>query len=66
MSTLSMKVRSEVLSEESAETLSNMGMVGLARGLGGKYKEAEAMHRQTLARRENVLGREHPNTLTSV
>lgn len=32
----------------------------------GKYEEAEAMHRQTLATREKVLGREHPDTLTSV
>ncbi|KAG9383208.1 kinesin light chain [Pyrenophora tritici-repentis] len=32
----------------------------------GKYEEAEAMNRQTLARRENVLGPEHPDTLTSV
>jgi tetratricopeptide (TPR) repeat protein len=43
-----------------------MGMVGLARSFGGKYKEAEAMHRQTLATREKVLGHEHPNTLTSM
>jgi len=64
-----MKVRSEVLSEESAETLSNMGMVemvGLASSLGGKYKEAEAMHRHMMARREKVLGRKHPNAWTSV
>ena len=64
-----MKVRSEVRSEETAEALSNMGMVeivGLARSLGGKYKEAEAMHRHTLARREKVLGRKHPNARTSV
>jgi hypothetical protein len=32
----------------------------------GKYEKAEAMHRQTLARREKVLGHEHPDTLTSV
>ncbi|KAF2818186.1 hypothetical protein CC86DRAFT_309728, partial [Ophiobolus disseminans] len=32
----------------------------------GKYEEAEAMNRQTLARYEKVLGYEHPNTLTSV
>jgi tetratricopeptide (TPR) repeat protein len=32
----------------------------------GKYEEAEAMHRQTLATSEKVLGREHPSTLTSV
>ena len=32
----------------------------------GKYEEAEAMNRQTLARREKVLGPDHPDTLTSV
>ena len=32
----------------------------------GKYEEAEAMNRQTLERREKVLGLEHPDTLTSV
>jgi tetratricopeptide (TPR) repeat protein len=32
----------------------------------GKYEEAEAMHRQTLARMEKVLGHEHLHTLTSI
>ena len=32
----------------------------------GKYEEAEEMHRQTLTLRETVLGKEHPNTLTSM
>jgi hypothetical protein len=45
MLVMSMEVRSEVLREEHAETLSSMGIVGLARELGGKYKEAEAMNR---------------------
>lgn len=31
-----------------------------------KYAEAEKMHRETLALREKVLGKEHPDTLTSV
>jgi tetratricopeptide (TPR) repeat protein len=66
MATMSMEVRSEVLGEEDAETLSSMGMVGIARELEGKYEEAEAMHRQTLARSEKVLGHEHPDTLTSM
>jgi hypothetical protein len=66
MSTTSMEVRREVLGGESIETLSSMGMVGLARNLGGKYEEAEAMHRQTLAICEKVLEREHPNRWTSM
>jgi hypothetical protein len=32
----------------------------------GKYEEAEAMNRQTLAGYEKMLGPEHPDTLTSV
>jgi hypothetical protein len=46
--------------------LSSMDIVGLAKALGGKYEEAEAMHRQELAICEKVLGHEHPSTLTSV
>ncbi|KAF2647202.1 hypothetical protein K491DRAFT_614968 [Lophiostoma macrostomum CBS 122681] len=32
----------------------------------GKYAEAEKMHRETLALREKVLGKEYPHTLTSI
>jgi tetratricopeptide (TPR) repeat protein len=32
----------------------------------GKYEEAEEMHRQALRLRETVLGKEHPDTLTSM
>jgi hypothetical protein len=32
----------------------------------GKYADAEAINRQTLEIREEVLGKTHPNTLTSV
>ena len=32
----------------------------------GKYKKAEEMNRQALERRKMVLGKEHPDTLTSV
>jgi tetratricopeptide (TPR) repeat protein len=66
MAMMSMEVRREVLGEDDAETLSSMGMVGLARELGGKYEEAKAINRQTLARKEKVLGHEHPDTLTSM
>ena len=31
-----------------------------------KYDEAEEMHRQALASRETALGKEHPNTPTSI
>jgi tetratricopeptide (TPR) repeat protein len=32
----------------------------------GKYEQAEEMHRQVLGLRETVLGKEHPDTLTSM
>jgi Tetratricopeptide repeat len=32
----------------------------------GMYEQAEDMHRQTVKLREKVLGREHPETLTSM
>jgi tetratricopeptide (TPR) repeat protein len=32
----------------------------------GKYSEAEDMYQQTLELRERVLGKEHPDTLTSM
>ncbi|KAI1317055.1 kinesin light chain 3 [Xylariaceae sp. FL0255] len=34
--------------------------------LVGKYSEAERLYRETLGLREEVLGREHPSTLTSM
>jgi hypothetical protein len=45
-----------------------MSMNNLANVLDsqGRYEEAEAMHRQELAICEKVLGREHPDTLTSL
>ncbi|KAF1929478.1 uncharacterized protein M421DRAFT_45945, partial [Didymella exigua CBS 183.55] len=49
MSVMSMEVRREVFGEESKDMLSSMGIVGLAMRIAGKYEEAEAMHRQTLA-----------------
>jgi hypothetical protein len=32
----------------------------------GRYAEAEAMHRQTQQLHETVLGKEHPDTLSSM
>jgi hypothetical protein len=32
----------------------------------GKYKEAEAIHKQTLALREKVLSKEHPDILKNI
>ncbi len=32
----------------------------------GKYEEAEAIQREALALNEKVLGRDHPDTLTSM
>jgi hypothetical protein len=40
-----------------------MSNLALVLGRQGKYEDAEAMNRQTLALSETVLGREHPETL---
>jgi hypothetical protein len=41
-------------------------MVGLARNLEGKYKEAEAVHEKELATSEKLLERRHSSTPVSV
>ena len=66
MSMRSMKVRRELLGTESAETLSSMAMVGLARDLRGQWKEAEELEVQVMETSSRVLGEEHPDTLTSM
>lgn len=66
MAMISMEVRSEVLGEDNAETLSSIEMVGLARRLRDKYEETWAIHRQTLARREKIPRYKHPETLTNI
>jgi hypothetical protein len=66
MSTVLMEVREEAFREENEETLNSMDLIGLKRELRGKYKEAEALSRQTLALYEIVLGREHLSTLVSM
>jgi hypothetical protein len=45
-----------------------MSMSNLALVLGdqSKYAQAEEMHQEVLRLRETVLGKEHPNALTSM
>ncbi|KAF2467718.1 uncharacterized protein BDR25DRAFT_233833, partial [Lindgomyces ingoldianus] len=66
MSTLSTEVRASLLGRNNARTLSSMEMVGLARNLGGRWKEAEELFVQVMETRKRVLGEEHPDTLTSM
>ena len=66
MALLSKDVRSDVLGHESAETLNSMELVGQAMEINGRYKDAERIHRQTLATREKVLGCNHQDTLDSM
>jgi hypothetical protein len=47
------------------ETLQAYSLVSW-RGDQGKHEEAETMHRQELELARKVLGREHPETLTSM
>jgi tetratricopeptide (TPR) repeat protein len=55
-----------VLGKEHPDTLTSMNNLAGVLDSQGKYEEAEAMYRQTLASREKVLGKEHPSTLMSV
>lgn len=43
-----------------------MALVGLAYGLGGRWREAEQLEVQMMETRKRVLGQEHPDTLTSM
>jgi hypothetical protein len=55
-----------VLGLEHPETLTSMNNLAGVLDRQGKYKEAEAMHRQTLAISEKMLRPEHPFRLTSI
>ncbi|KAI4194623.1 MAG: hypothetical protein LQ350_007678 [Teloschistes chrysophthalmus] len=59
-------VRKKVLGSEHKETLTSMGMVGLAYGLGGRWKKAGELQVRVMQIRKRVLGEEHPDTLTSI
>ena len=66
LSKMAMKVRNKILGPEHRDTLSSMGMVGLAYSLGGRWKEAEELEVRVMETKKRVLGEEHPNTLTSI
>ncbi|KAF2249838.1 TPR-like protein [Trematosphaeria pertusa] len=66
MSTRSMKARIRLFGKESAETLSSMAMLGLAKTLKGQWKEAEELEVQVMETSKRVLGEEHPDTLISM
>lgn len=48
------------------DTLTTMSNLALVLDSQGKYADAEAMNRQTLEIKEEVLGKRHPDTLMSV
>jgi hypothetical protein len=56
-------LRREGLGREYPDTLKSMNNLAQVLRRQGKYEEAEAMNRQTLARREKVLRSDHPHTL---
>ena len=60
-----MTVRQKTLGQEHEDTLSSMGMMGLAYSLGGQWTGAEELQVQVMETRQRVLGQEHPDTLTS-
>jgi hypothetical protein len=52
--------------EEHPDTLWSANNLGQVLRYQMKFKEAEAMHRQTLELREMLHGRAHPDTLQSI
>src|SRR5271170_5802516 len=50
-----MKARKKMLGQEHKETLSSMGMVGLAYHLGGRWREAEEVRMQVMETSLRVL-----------
>ncbi|KAL8635242.1 MAG: hypothetical protein Q9228_007247 [Teloschistes exilis] len=66
LSRRALDVRKKILGPEHKGTLTSMGMVGLAYGLGGQWKEAEKLQVQEMETTKRVLGEEHPDTLTSM
>jgi Flp pilus assembly protein TadD len=59
-------LRKEVLGTEHPHTLTSMSNLASVLRSQGKYEEAEAINRQTLAQGEKVLGPEHRFTLKSM
>jgi tetratricopeptide (TPR) repeat protein len=55
-----------VLRRDYPHTLTSVSNLRLVLSSQGKYKEAEAMHRQALKGYKKVLRRDHLHTLTSV
>jgi hypothetical protein len=55
-----------VLGPKHPDTLTSISNLAAVLKSQGKYEEAEAMNRQTLALKETVLGPKHPDTLTSM
>jgi len=66
LSEMAMEVRKKVFGLEHNQTLSSIGMVGLAYSLGGRWKEAEELFIQVMETSQRVLGKEHPDTLSSM
>ena len=66
LSEIAMKTRKKILGQEHKKTLASMGMLSLAYGLGGRWKEAEELQVRVMETTKRVLGEEHPSTLTSM
>ncbi|KAL9082768.1 MAG: hypothetical protein Q9165_008790, partial [Trypethelium subeluteriae] len=62
----SIKARRKVLGQVHKDTLSSMGMAGLAYKLSGRWDAAEELEVQVMETSKRVLGVDHPDTLTSI
>jgi Tetratricopeptide repeat len=61
-----MKTRKDLLGARNKKTLRSSNLLGLAYSLGGEWQKAEAIHLQVMGTSKEVLGPEHPDTLTSI
>ncbi|KAG4433370.1 hypothetical protein IFR05_011154 [Cadophora sp. M221] len=59
------RIRETTQPETHPDMLTTMSNLAGVLDRQGKYAEAEAMNRQTLEIKEEVLGKTHPSTLTS-
>ena len=66
MSTLSMKIRAELLGQEHEDTLASKAILSSVYRLRGRWDIAEELEVQVVETRKKKLGVDHPGTLSSI
>ncbi|CZS92390.1 uncharacterized protein RAG0_02819 [Rhynchosporium agropyri] len=62
----SLAIRRQHLRNDDERITASIWMLALVLSYQGNHADAEALNRQTLVIKEGVLGKTHPDTLTSV